>query len=27
VPEFKTIQDEDGLDVTIEQSYKFAGLA
>jgi hypothetical protein len=27
VPEFKTIQDENGLDVTIEQSYKFAGLA
>ena len=27
VPEFKTIQDEDGQDVTIEQSYKFAGLA
>jgi hypothetical protein len=27
VPEFKTIQDENGEDVIVEQSYKFAGLA
>jgi hypothetical protein len=27
VPQYTTIQDEDGQDVIIEQSYKFAGLA